>query len=127
MYILHLSLVKQESSLFQQASSVKSFQASFIYAWSLQRMKLCWIKPKTPHKSSSTILWKQIKGTLQSIKSPNLVLQYTPKFPFLQSMNLGLIRQINQVTIYQLQEKNHRIVLFFWKEYLDRDCTWSYI
>jgi hypothetical protein len=27
---------------------------------------------KTPHKSSSTTLWRQIKGTLQSIKSPYL-------------------------------------------------------
>jgi len=26
----------------------KSSQASFIYAWSLQRTKLCWIKPKRP-------------------------------------------------------------------------------
>jgi len=127
----------------------KSSQASFIYTWSLQRTKLCWIKhkrpirvlqqhfedkskvlfkasnhqriprdtnflqdklfkqrsslslslqarklslkefssllhlrlkstknealldqAKTPHKSSSATLWRQIKGTLQSIKSP---------------------------------------------------------
>ena len=36
-------------SLFKQGSSLsKSSQASFIYAWSLQRTKLCWIKPKRP-------------------------------------------------------------------------------
>jgi len=39
---LSLSLFKQGSSL------LKSSQASFIYAWSLQRTKLCWIKPKRP-------------------------------------------------------------------------------
>ena len=34
-------------SLFKQGSSLsKSSQGSFIYAWSLQRTKLCWIKPK---------------------------------------------------------------------------------
>ena len=35
--------------LFKQGSSLsKSSQASFIYAWSLQRTKLYWIKPKRP-------------------------------------------------------------------------------
>jgi outer membrane receptor protein involved in Fe transport len=38
-----------------------------------------------------------------------------PKFAFLQSTNLDLIYQINQVIIYQIQMKNQRIVLLFWK------------
>ena len=60
------------------------------------------------HKSSSTTPWRQIKNTLQNIKSPNLASQYTPNFEFLQSTNLNLISQIKKNT-------------------LDRDCTRSYI
>ena len=38
-----------QHKLFKQGSSLsKSSQASFIYAWSLQRTKLYWIKPKRP-------------------------------------------------------------------------------
>ena len=38
-----------QDKLFKQGSSLsKSSQASFIYAWSLQRTKLCWIKLKRP-------------------------------------------------------------------------------
>jgi len=38
-----------QDKLFKQGSSLsKSSQASFIYAWSLQRTKLYWIKPKRP-------------------------------------------------------------------------------
>jgi len=48
-------------------------------------------------------------------KTSNLALQYMSKFAFLQSTNLGLIYQINQVIIYQIQMKNQRIVLLFWK------------
>jgi hypothetical protein len=39
------------------------------------------------------------------------------KFAFLQSTNLDLIFQINQVIIYQIQEKNQKIVVFFFKKY----------
>jgi len=37
-----------QDKFFKQGSSLKSSQASFINAWSLQRTKLCWIKPKRP-------------------------------------------------------------------------------
>jgi hypothetical protein len=33
----------------------------------------------------------------------------------LQSTSLDLISQINQVITYQIQEKNQRVVLFFYK------------
>jgi len=45
---------------------------------------------------------KTNQGTLQSIKLQHLTSQYMPKFVFLQSTNLGLITQINQVTKHQI-------------------------
>jgi hypothetical protein len=105
----------------------KSSQASFIYAWSLQRTKLCWNKPKRPIR----VLQQHFEDTSKVLfKASNhqISLHITrPNSRSCKAQILALIAQINQVTIHQIQGKNQRIVIFFLKNILHRDCTHSYI
>jgi len=128
-------LFKQGSSLTLSLSlqvirklSLKEFSSLLHLRLKFTKNEALLDQAKTPHKSSSTTLWKQIK-VLFKVSNHNILLRNTrPNSRSCKAQILAwLISQINQVTIHQIQGKNQRIVLFFWKNILHRDCTHSYI